>query len=379
MKQNKLRIGIISHNYPASSKDRKDAGIFIHDFAHELSKNADVFVFCPDFGGKKEKYKKVPVTWFDWGGGTEKFGNWKLYNPVYLIKFLKLMILGQTKAIEFAKKNKLDYCLACWAIPSSIFAFRIKNKLKIPYAAWSLGSDVNKYSRIFILNKLISISLNNANVLFANSFALCEKVEKLVSKKCYFLPAITNFNKRSKTNSKSKRDKFTFLFVGRLEKVKGPDILIDAIKKLSKNNKNFTVNILGDGTMKKELKNLSKDYKNFVNFHGWADENKVSFFMQNSDCLIIPSRSESLPLVMIEAAKRNLAIIATDVGDCKRVIDKYKIGATVDIVEPGNLSKIMQKMLKGEIYIQEKGFETLAKDFSQSKASLMFLSKIKNL
>jgi len=87
-KSNKLKIGILTHNYPINSKERKDAGIFIYDFCQELSKYAQVFVFCPDFGGKKEIYKKIPVTWFDWGGGNEKFGNWKLLIQYMFLSFL---------------------------------------------------------------------------------------------------------------------------------------------------------------------------------------------------------------------------------------------------------------------------------------------------
>ncbi len=373
----KLRIGILTHNYPVNSGERKDAGIFIYDFAHELSKKADVFVFCPDFGGSKEKYKKVPVMWFDWEGGNEKFGNWQLFNPVYIYKFFKLIYIGQKKAIEFAKENKIDYCLSCWTLPSAIFGLRVKQALKIPYASWSLGSDVNKYVKIPILGQLINLALRKADKRYANSFALINKVKEISQKECSFLPAITNFEKGAR-NIKSKGKIFRFLFVGRLERIKGPDILIDAVSNLLEKQKNFEVNILGDGTMMRDLKNKTANNMNsIVNFLGWADQKKVSNFMSISNCLVIPSRNESLPLVLIEAARRNLPVIATRVGDCERMIKKYNIGISVQKENPDRLSSAMSRIMKDKGYKRKRpGFKKLSSDFSQEKTVDVFLSNI---
>lgn len=374
MKKNKLRIGIFTHNYPTTSKERKDAGIFIYDFANELSKHANVFVFCPDFGGKKEIYKKVPVTWFKWDNKNEKFGNWQLFNPVYVYKFFKLIYIGQKEAIKFVEKNKIDYVLSCWAIPSSMFAWRVNLVLKKPYASWSLGSDVNKYTKIPILSQFISLSLSSADKLFANSYALIEKVEKMSNQETLFLPAITNFNIKIK-KTKNIDKKFHFLFVGRLEAVKGPDLLIYAIEILSKKYKNFVVDILGDGSMSKELRLKSKNISNFIKFYGWADEMKVAGFMAKSNALVIPSRNESLPLVIIEAAKEFLPVVATKVGDCERVIKKYNIGYSVVSNDASKFADGMYKIIKKNKF-PKKGFLKLTDDFSQERTVKFFLKNI---
>ena len=231
-----------------------------------------------------------------------------------------MLIIGQYQAVKFATKHNLDYTIACWAIPSSLFSWCIKLRTGIPYAAWSLGSDVNKYIKIPILRQLIYQSFSQADKLFANSYALIEKTEKFTKKTCDFLPAITNFETPN-TRSKTPKGPFHFLYVGRLEKVKGPDVLVDAGLLLGTHTDKFVIDVLGDGTMRYELEQKVKDNGHII-FHGWADERMVSKFMAESDCLIIPSRNESMPLVMIEAAKRQLPVVATDVGDCKRVIRK---------------------------------------------------------
>ncbi len=375
-RKNRLRVGIFTHNYPINSKDRKDAGIFIYDFAQELAKRADVFVFCPDFGGKKENYKKVPVKWFDWGGGNEKFGNWKLFNPIYVYKFFKLIFLGQIEAIKFAKKNKIDYCLCCWAVPSAIFGLRVNQSLGIPYASWSLGSDVNKYIRFPILGQLIYFAMKKSKRLYANSFRLCELVKEVSGKECNFLPAITDFKLKKIVKPKLNKRKFNFLYVGRLENVKGPDVLVEAVNILSEKRKNFVVNVLGDGSMMNSLREKSKDVSDYINFIRWADEAAVGGYMKESNCLLIPSRNESLPLVMIEAAKVNLPVIATDVGDCKRMVKKYRLGAVVQKERPDEFAGAMNKMMDKKIDVKLAKFEELTHDFSQFEAVKTFLSGI---
>ena len=153
-------IGIFTHNYPRNSQERKDAGVFVYDFAQKLSDDVKVCVFCSDLRGKKEEYKKVPVHWFDWGGTKKKLGNWGVFSPLSIINFIKLMVIGCKKAYFFANKNKLDYCLAVWALPSSVYTYFIKKKLGIPYAIWCLGSDINKYAKLPILRQLIIVSLS---------------------------------------------------------------------------------------------------------------------------------------------------------------------------------------------------------------------------
>src|SRR5579859_748949 len=170
MAKRKLTIGVFTHNYPVNSTDRKDAGMFVHDFCHELVKHSKVVVFCPDFGGKKENYKKVPVKWMDWGGPKNKFGTWSFFSPISVFNFFRLMIVGCREAESFARKNKIEYSLACWTLPSSIYTLWLNIKLGIPYGVWILGSDVNIYAKFPIIRQLTIMALKKAQTRFANSY-----------------------------------------------------------------------------------------------------------------------------------------------------------------------------------------------------------------
>ncbi len=370
-----MRIAIFTHNYPQTSKDRKDAGIFLYDFAHEIAKKHKVFIFCPEFIGEKEDYKKVPVTWFEWGGGKEKFGDWKMFDPNTYHKLAKLILTGQKDALKFIKKNKIDYILAAWSFPSGVFAQYASQRTGVPYSTWSLGSDINVYAKLPISKQWLQYILSRAKTRFANSYLLCDKVRVLSKKECIFLPAITNFEKIETEKVKLNKTKINFLYVGRLEKIKGPDILLRACKILQERNLEFELHILGEGKLRTRLE---KDKLTNIHFYGNASKERIAGFMQVSDYLIIPSRNESLPLVLLEAAKMGLPVIATQVGDCPRLIEKYKIGYSVKPNDPQDLAKVMTEAMKHNKRHQYlPGLKKIAQEFVQSEAVKILLKSVK--
>jgi glycosyltransferase involved in cell wall biosynthesis len=347
-----MNIAIFTHNYPKYKKDRKDAGIFVHDFANELKKHHQVFIFCPDYGNDK------------------KFSNWSIFNPLSAVNFFKNVFFGIRESLKFVEKNKIDYILCAWAIPSGIYGLVSKFKHGTSYGVWYLGSDLNIYSKIPILSTIIHFISIRADHLFANSYALA-KIASHKYKKCLMLPASTklkdviNTTKKIKLNNK----KVNILFVGRLEKVKGPDLLVEAAKKV---NSKFVINVVGDGTMRN---NLEKNRSSNVNFLGYLDLYEMTSYMKASDFLIIPSRNESLPLVILEAANYKLPVLASDVGDCKYVLTKYKIGETF---KPGDVNQIIKKInnFKYKQYRLKGKFKLAVNDYGLESSVRKFLNQI---
>ena len=375
----KLRIGIITHNYPVDLFDRKDAGMFIHDFAYELSAYAKVFILCPKVHGKSGNFERVSVTWFDWGGGGAKFGNWLFFNPLSVMNFFKLLFFGRKAAIEFAKDNNLDFILGAWLMPSGVFAWAAGAATGVPFATWALGSDINKYAKFPILRQLIIYSLRRSRVNFANSYKLCNIVEVLSDRECKFLPAITEFGEGKVYKRRKSNKVFRFLFVGRLERVKGVDVLIDAASRLEKKGIAFKLDLVGDGTLRgvleKKMDGLGLSGR--VEFVGFRDKAEVISHMKESDCLVLASRSESLPLVILEAARVGLPVVATDVGDCKRIIEEYKMGYCVSKEDSQMLALALERMIKSRFEVIGKAeFSRVSRDFSQCGAVRKFLSSI---
>ena len=376
-----MRIAILTHNYPKNSQDRQDAGVFVYDFAQELAKKHQVFIYCPNFLGEKENYTAVPVTWFNWLGGQSKLGSLNPKKPLDAIKILDLIVSGCRQVSSFIKKNNIDYCLAAWSFPSGVYALYAKKILNTPYAAWSLGSDINQYANLPLLKDLIKFALRSASTRFANSRSLSDKIRQLTGKDCEFMPAITDFEDLKVKPIKLEANKFHFLFVGRLEKVKGVDRFISALCQLSLPKHQFAFHLLGDGSQRSLLETQVKScgLSNTVHFHGNQGKQEVASYMKRSDCLVVSSRSESLPLVIIEAAKSGLPVLTTSVGDCSYLVNKYKIGRTLHGDDPEDWVHIIRQVMSDSNFRSrfQIGLRNLANDFIQTKAVDIFQKGLK--
>ena len=114
------------------------------------------------------------------------------------------------------------------------------------------------------------------------------------------------------------KKKNSLLFIGRLTHQKGIDILLKAIKIVSKEIPEITLQIIGDGTSKykKHLSNLIIKYglTSNVNFLGklFGLDKWKQFY--SSQSLIVPSRDEAFGNVVIEGMLCNLPVIVSDGG-----------------------------------------------------------------
>lgn len=97
-------------------------------------------------------------------------------------------------------------------------------------------------------------------------------------------------------------------FIGRYERRKGVEELYKAIKEYQ-NQQNFELHFIGPipGHLQLAASNF--------HYHGMLQEtSKIQNILDQSDFLIVPSYSEGMPTVILEAMARGCAIIATDVG-----------------------------------------------------------------
>ncbi|MCL4397646.1 glycosyltransferase family 4 protein [Patescibacteria group bacterium] len=151
---------------------------------------------------------------------------------------------------------------------------------------------------------------------------------------------------------KAKKDpaKFRIFWIGRkYDPVKGVRFLEEAVKKID----NPKVELdLADGIYGRE---------------------KIQRFKQ-ADLFVLPSLSEGLPIVLLEAMASKLPIVATDVGDCKKLIETAKCGL---IVAPGNavqLADAIRVIIKDKKNYGENGYEFVKKNYSWDKVAAVYYS-----
>jgi glycosyltransferase involved in cell wall biosynthesis len=134
-----------------------------------------------------------------------------------------------------------------------------------------------------------------------------------------------------------------FLFVGRLDKAKGIEILCDAFIKLKIARPDVILQIAGWGPLEGSLKAKYGHYS-YINFIGPVfGERKEEIFTRN-DVLVAPSLvPETFGIVIVEGFAYGLPAIATRVGAFPEVV---KEGYTGYLADPNSIDKLYDAMVK---------------------------------
>jgi glycosyltransferase involved in cell wall biosynthesis len=111
-----------------------------------------------------------------------------------------------------------------------------------------------------------------------------------------------------------------FLYLGRLEEVKGIKKLLDEFLEVLRQFPETKLTIGGDGSLKEYLLNFisTRNLNKKIIYKGLITRNEKDKFFALGDCLILPSHSEAFALVVYEALLRGKNVISTDVDDIKK-------------------------------------------------------------
>ncbi len=150
----------------------------------------------------------------------------------------------------------------------------------------------------------------------------------------------------------------TITYVGRLERYKNVDLLINAVAN-SKTLKKYILLIIGTGSEENNLRRLASDLGVNAIFAGFVDESKKISLIKGSDILVNPSTVEGLGLILIEAMACGTPVIGFDLDCYKEFCNPHNSNI---ISKDADLGDAIQKVLSKKTR-NKAGIET-AKRFS---------------
>jgi glycosyltransferase involved in cell wall biosynthesis len=126
------------------------------------------------------------------------------------------------------------------------------------------------------------------------------------------------------------------LFVGRLDRQKGVDVLIEAVRNLQDS---VCVRIVGESVVARQD---SRSSLANVEYLGWLDQDAVASQIEACDLVVMPSRWEGFGLVAIEAMRAAKPVIASAVGGLVEIVVD---GVTGRLVPVGNSSALSEALV----------------------------------
>lgn len=225
---------------------------------------------------------------------------------------------------KLIKKNNYDLIHSFFGIPCGYIAM----KLKLPYIVSLRGSDVPFYSKkYFLLDKLIFKRLSkkiwqNAKSVISNSENLKRLALQSIPKQK--IAVIYNGADIKKFYPICKLDKkFIVISTSRLIERKGIRYLIDGFIKFRKKYSNSELILAGDGDLKDEFEKKIKKRKieKAIIFLGKIKHDDLPNIYQQADIFVLPSLNEGMSNSLLEAMASGLAIITTDTGGTKELVN----------------------------------------------------------
>ena len=153
-----------------------------------------------------------------------------------------------------------------------------------------------------------------------------------------------------------------FLAVGRFSpQHKGFDLLIQAFALFAKNNKEWTLDIVGEGEEEEAFRNLimKLHLEERISIHPFTSN--IQRFYSEAQVYVLSSRWEGMPLVLMEAMSHGLPIVSSDLPVCKEIMGDFAI-----YFKNGNINDLARSLKDAtEIDWERKSKEalTIAKRF----------------
>lgn len=285
---------------------------------------------------KIEKAKNLIIYRYWW------FGN-KIFDkttPFPLLQFIYIVpgLLFHTFFYLSKNNKKIDAIhthgfAASFIVSFCSLIFKIKRKIASTHYIYPNLNIDNTSTKIFKwtfdkFDKILLVSQKSGEQL--QKIGLDK--DKMINYKHWLDPTIY----KPKINTKE-NDQMIILFVGRIIKMKGIFILLDAAKKLPQN---FIFNIIGDGSDFELVKEKSASLTNF-NLLGKKKPSEIIKFYQNSDFTVLPSISpEAQPMVVMESLMCGTPVITTNKGS---IVEMYNKSVGISI-EP-NVNNLYKTLL----------------------------------
>ena len=168
------------------------------------------------------------------------------------------------------------------------------------------------------------------------------------------------------------------LFVGRLTKKKGVDLLLKAIRKLQEKKGPLpSLYIAGSGSQEESLKKLANGLKT-IKFIGWQNHIALQKIMKDAQAVVVPSQEaddgdcEGLPTVILEAIRAGTVVIATNHAGIPEIIEDKVSGLLTPEGDINALADSLQYVMLNQnkiVSFVKTAQSRLIKDFNATKQS----------
>lgn len=135
-------------------------------------------------------------------------------------------------------------------------------------------------------------------------------------------------------------------FLGRLNLEKGPDIFVEILAHLAQRCPAVHGAVVGDGPLRADLERLAHERGVGERIYWIAHRPRVEPLLADMDVVVMPSRTEGLPMLLLEAMALARPVVASDVGGMPEVIERGRSGWLCPVGDAGSFAAVIARALE---------------------------------
>lgn len=266
---------------------------------------------------------------------------------------LRFALSAMRAAPGVVRKHKIEATLAFFSAPGGPVGWWLKRRCGVPFVIALQGGDVphpaedgptwSSRQRERLIKRLWA----GAAAVIANSENLAEQARHFdAGRSVPVIPAGADVEGITPKEDYCAGEAVKLLYVGRLERHKGLDVLLPALAKLSSALK-WRLELIGDGPEWPVVAALAARFAliDRISIHGWQGWAALPAIYRKADIFVLPSREDGMPAALLEAMATGLPVIATRVPGAGEAVGHGRTGLLVKVDDSDGLADALSEMI----------------------------------
>jgi glycosyltransferase involved in cell wall biosynthesis len=262
----------------------------------------------------------------------------------------------RTPVMRIIREYQPDVLLAAWAYPEAVATAALARRLRLPWVALVLGSDINVMAGSPLVRNQIRGALRQAAGTLAVSRPLKERLVDIgvPAERVHVLHNGVDVEHFQLLDMSAARratglpsDRQIVVYVGNLKVSKGAADLVEAARLLREHGEDAPLVVLvGDGSARPLLDSELRRHglAEHVLLAGARPHAEIPTWMAAADVFCLPSHAEGCPNVVLEALACGRPVVASSVGAVPDLLDET-CGAMVAPKQPAPLADALREVL----------------------------------
>ncbi len=304
-------------------------------------------------------------------------------------ELVQYFLRGFFFAVKLQRQCRYDLCFAWSGVPAGAIALLLRHLFGLRYILRVGGPDIpgfeRRYGAIhFFLAPLIRRVWQAADRLVVKSareIELIHAVDRNV--RCWSIPNGVDIGRFKPAPNAPNEGPLRLLCVGRLIERKGQHHLIDAVKRLTDEGFDVTLDLIGTGDAQaaNEAQAARLGLGDRVRFHGYVPREKIVDSYGAADVFVLPSYNEGMSVALLEAMASGLAVIVTPTGGTPELVEDEVNGRVFQWANVELLTGHLRQFSQDRLLVRRMGAAARARAarFSWDAAALQYLEMFKEI